>query len=260
MRENSIRGIIWSVKPYQEKDALVTLLSREEGKMTLLAKGLRKEGSRRSGVIQPFSIIESTHTVPKHEGSLPILLTVECIGSCKSFEPLILAEYSLLAEISQRFLLDRHAVPGVFELWESFLMSERKKIREEIIGFLVQFFSRIGIFPDFRKCGTCGETFSKEKSLSWVPGGGVNCCGTSDFSAIPLSFTELKCFHFYRNSRIEDHSRLRLSPKDSLKLFLIIFRAIHAYSEKPFAARAVFEEIISQETVHALIQKHEVQS
>lgn len=54
----SSEGIVLSRKNYSEADRILTIYSRHEGKIRLLAKGVRKPKSRKRGHIEVFSKIK----------------------------------------------------------------------------------------------------------------------------------------------------------------------------------------------------------
>lgn len=246
MRESSSRGIIWQIKPYQETDALVTLLSETEGKLRLLAKGLRGKTGKRKGTVQPFSCLIFSRTIPKAPHGLPRLTRTEFETSPEVTDPLIFAELSLLAEVSDRFLEIGQHVPGIFELWRQFLAIELRKPYEEVCGFLVQFFSKFGLFPDFQKCSACGQKFSEQKEIMWEDGKGIFCCRKSEIESPThkeLSFAELKSLFFFQHSVPENFSKLILTPKQSKNLLNIIFQEIAVFSEKSFIAKEVFSNL-----------------
>ncbi len=65
-RSFSTEGIILSRKNYGEADRLLTILSKNYGKMFLLAKGVRKPKSRKRGHIEIFSRVKYSFTKNDH--------------------------------------------------------------------------------------------------------------------------------------------------------------------------------------------------
>ena len=54
-RSQRIEAIVLKHSDFGEADRLLTLYSREQGKLSALAKGARKPGSRKGGHLEPFS-------------------------------------------------------------------------------------------------------------------------------------------------------------------------------------------------------------
>lgn len=59
MRGHSFEGVILKRTNIRDSDKLLTLFTRQYGKITLLAKGLRKSSSRRVGVLELFNRIQA---------------------------------------------------------------------------------------------------------------------------------------------------------------------------------------------------------
>jgi DNA repair protein RecO (recombination protein O) len=245
MRETSHHAIVWKVLPYAEGDALVQLLTAEEGKITVLAKGLRKMKSKRLGLVQPFSILKINRTVPTHEQSLPILLRSELEFKPHLRDAIVLSELSLLVEICQHFLGERQHVHGVFELWETFLKIQFTSPMSEICGFLLQFLSKLGIFPDIRHCAKCGTKFSEEKKVLWGEENGFICCEAPSSLSTPLSFPELKCLLFWQLNSVTDFHKIRLSPLQEKHLFEFLLSYKSPMGTKPFPAAVVLKSLMN---------------
>lgn len=249
-REVCSRGIIWQIRPYGEKDSILTFFSAEEGKISLLAKGLRGEKSKRKGTIRPFALIDCAHTIPKGQNGMAQLTRSDFLFAPNIDDPVVFAELSFLAEVSDRFLESRQAVPAIFDLWEKFLRIPFEKPREEICGFLIHFFEKLGLLTDLQKCGKCGEKLSAEKNIVWKDGESLSCCEKKDFTEISpahkhLSFEELKSLYFYQQVSPELFSRLALPSEMSLNLINLLFQEIRYHSEKPFITKRVFEALLS---------------
>lgn len=58
MKPTVTQGIILSRVSYQEADRILTILSSDEGKLRVIAKGVRKERSKLAGGVELFSINE----------------------------------------------------------------------------------------------------------------------------------------------------------------------------------------------------------
>lgn len=248
MREVTARGIIWQIQPYQDTDALVTILSEEEGKLCVLAKGLRGIKSKRKGTIQPFSVLEFSHTIPKNQQGLPKLTKTTFQSSLKNTDPIVLAQLSLLAEVCGKFLENGHAVAGVFELWEQILRIDYKKPRQEVCAFLIRFFSLLGMFPDFRKCTESGEKFSEGRRIIWQGGNGIFQV-PEDFEIIsseqkPVSFVQLKSLYFFQHARPEQFVLLSLTEQQEQELYDLVFEEIRTFRDISFKAKGVFENLI----------------
>lgn len=77
MRQTITRGIVLARTNYQEADRILTLLTPDQGKVRVLAKGVRKSKSKMAGGIELFSIAEIGYL--KGRGELCTLTTARLI-------------------------------------------------------------------------------------------------------------------------------------------------------------------------------------
>lgn len=80
----SFEGIVIKRKNYREADRFVTFFTREHGKITLLAKGIRMSTSRRQGTLELFNHIRGSFVTGK--GPVPILTETLLITQFSSWK------------------------------------------------------------------------------------------------------------------------------------------------------------------------------
>jgi DNA repair protein RecO (recombination protein O) len=74
----STEAVVLSRKTYGEADRLITVFTQDQGKMTLLAKGVRRPKSRKRGSLEVFSRVKCSIVNTK---SIPLLTEAEVINS-----------------------------------------------------------------------------------------------------------------------------------------------------------------------------------
>jgi len=72
------QGFIIKRRNFGEADRIITIFSKNNGKISVVAKGVRKITSRRLGLLEPFNLIEF-HAVKSY--SMPILTEVDLVNS-----------------------------------------------------------------------------------------------------------------------------------------------------------------------------------
>src|SRR3989344_4382805 len=77
-RHYSSEGFVLSRVKYGEADRIITIFSRKYGKISMIAKGVRKLASRKRGALENFSSIKFSAASGKN---LDILTEVEIINS-----------------------------------------------------------------------------------------------------------------------------------------------------------------------------------
>ncbi len=61
MKHTSFEGVVIKKTNFSEADKIVTIFTRDHGKITVLAKGLRRLSSKRSGSLDLFSLVKGSH-------------------------------------------------------------------------------------------------------------------------------------------------------------------------------------------------------
>ncbi|MDD2497906.1 MAG: DNA repair protein RecO, partial [Desulfitobacteriaceae bacterium] len=111
----SVEALILRARDYGEADKILTLYTREQGKVSAIAKGVRKPKSRLRGGVQPFS-----HSrVLLYRG--PSLDTVTQAEAVQAFAPLredltFLSYASYLVELLECAVPEREPHEGIFRL------------------------------------------------------------------------------------------------------------------------------------------------
>ena len=121
MRSYSIEGIVIKRFNLGEANRLITLFTKDHGKITVLAKSVRKPTSKRAGVLELFNHLKAS--VIKGRGELDTLAEVQILSSFPSWRK-YLGRVTLayqLAEVVDKLTPDRESPPEIFEiLKESF--------------------------------------------------------------------------------------------------------------------------------------------
>lgn len=109
-------GIVIKRSNIGEADKFITLFSKNHGKITAIAKGLRKPTSKRAGLLELFNLIKF-HAV-QGRGGLDTLTEVQLINSFSSWRK-YLGRVTLayqLAEAIDKITPDRDPHPEIFEI------------------------------------------------------------------------------------------------------------------------------------------------
>lgn len=116
MRSYSVEGIVIKRSNTHEADRLITLFTQEQGKITVIAKGVRKLSSKRIGSLELFNLIKAQVMVGK--GGLDVLAEVKVLKSNYSWSK-YLGRVTLayqLCEAVDKLTVEGQAHPHVFEI------------------------------------------------------------------------------------------------------------------------------------------------
>lgn len=198
-----------------EADRLLTLYTREQGKVRALAKGVRKVTSRKAGHLEPFTYV----TLQLAKGrDLLIVTQAETINAFLPLhEDLVKTGYAAyIVELLDRLTYeDDGGNPTLFKL----LVETLDRIEKDSDAWLsVRYYEMrlldfMGFRPQLFECTNCGREILPEDQFFSFNAGGVVCprCGVGLPNLIPISIEALKYMRHFQRSSYGDASRARPS-------------------------------------------------
>lgn len=146
---------------YGDHDLIITFLTRDRGKISVMAKNAKKSVRRFSGAMDLFSVNHIQCTFPRKNRDAMINLCQTVLENGFSrirYDVVNTAYASYWTEIVTQWLEEGKAQPDIFELLYTALeMVDDGYIRTEVISLLFQIrFMRLsGFSPGIDQCDTC---------------------------------------------------------------------------------------------------------
>lgn len=195
MSTKNIDAIILSRKNFGEADRLISAFSRDEGKIKIIAKGVRRSKSKMAGHIEPFSYGKYFLAEGKN---FYILAGAETLNSnSKLSSNLNLYKYSsYLCEITEALFVENQPNEKIFSLLKNILtlLPDLKDDQKEISIRFFEFsaLKNIGYAPNFYHCKSCGKKLIEETSFNGSFEG-IFCknCFTNSKEGIEKSFLKV---------------------------------------------------------------------
>jgi DNA repair protein RecO (recombination protein O) len=202
---------------YGEADRILTLLTREHGKLSAIARGARKSQAR-AGALDLFG--RSRMMLAKGH-NLDVVAQVERRGDARNISGDMhrTAYACLVAEVVDKVLEDRHPVDDVFDLVVETLdrlNAPARLPRADAAWFLMRILDLLGYQPQLVACAGCGGASLSPNRVWFSPLlGGVLCqrCGAHDQAGSALSPTGLKVLRVMQAGDAALYDRLRLPPE-----------------------------------------------
>lgn len=193
MRDYKTEGIIIRVRDYKEADRIITVFTRDYGKVQAIAKGCRKQKSRKRGIIQLFTYGDfafyrgrTLDTVTQCEGK-------ESFGVLR--EDLDRMAYgAYLAELLDGLVPSGEPHEDVFCLTLVCLHLLTVEDPELVTrAFEIRLMSLLGYRPHLESCVACGAMLEGPKvAFSSGMGGGLcELCSHHDMDAVPCTMGTL---------------------------------------------------------------------
>jgi DNA repair protein RecO (recombination protein O) len=145
---------------YGESDRILTLLTRESGKLSVLAKGARRSKKRFAGALEPFSLLRVE--IAASRGGLARLETATIL---RAFPKLLgdlarMTTAGALLGLVRELTPDAMADPEAFEDTVQLLAAlDGRELSERALSvcFQLQQLARAGFSPRLHACGSCGK-------------------------------------------------------------------------------------------------------
>lgn len=155
---NKYEGIVIRTTDYGESNKIVTIYSREAGKVAGMARGAKKTNNRFSSISQPFTY---GYFLIRGQRGLGTIYQAEVISPFRSIrEDLIQTAYaSYIVELLDKATAEREKNPFLFELLYQTLNYINEDYDPDIITniFEMKMLNVFGLYPEMNVCAVCGN-------------------------------------------------------------------------------------------------------
>ena len=216
-RERSYRleAVVLRHSDWGEADRMLTLFTREMGKLRLVAKGVRKLRSRKAGHLEPFT--QASLLVARGR-DIPIITQAETIhANLPLKEDLLLLGYaSYVVELLDRFTYEEGENRSLYRLLVDSLdyLASGDEPGRVLRYYEVRLLDLLGYRPQLFQCAKCDEDIQPEDQYFSAEHGGVLCpkCGLEFPGARPISVQALKYLRYYQRSSYAETARAQVPP------------------------------------------------
>ncbi len=232
-------GVVLGRRNLGEADRVLTLFTREFGRLQAKARAVRKTTSRLAGRLEPF-----THArfLLARGRSVDVVAQVEVVaGHAALREDLRRLSYAwLVAELTTHLVPEAEPHPEVFGLLLAALrLLEDSDPAASTAWYGLQLFRSLGYAPATHRCPGCGRPASRDR---WSPLlGGFCCvrCAAEDPRGARLTAKAAGLVHFLLRGSAEEASELRVSPSAAQELVGAVVAYAEARADRPLRAARV---------------------
>lgn len=154
-----IEGIILRETEYKDADKLLTVLTREHGKLTLRARGVKSGRSRSKAACQLLTYSEFTVSEKQGKYTITEAVVKEMFPELREdIELLYLASY--FAQVTDAVAQEEDAAPELLSLLLNALYALSKLKKPQMLikaAFELRLACIAGFLPDLRGCAVCGN-------------------------------------------------------------------------------------------------------
>lgn len=219
-RSFSSEGLVLKRKEIGEADRFITIFSKNQGKISVVAKGVRKINSRRAGNLELLNQIKFFST---GRGKLPVLTEAVSISNFKrikaDLEKLSLAY--LLLELVDQFLPEGQVNTKLYNqliLFLEAINSSSSLERDKVLtaSFQIKLLREMGYLPELYHCIKCGNRLKEGENYLAPHLGGLidNNCSQESLLAKKIKADSIKVIRFINLESVGKISQLKLSDID----------------------------------------------
>ncbi|MDD4774898.1 MAG: DNA repair protein RecO [Syntrophomonas sp.] len=233
------RAIILRARNLRESDQLVTVFTEKEGKLTAVAKGVKKPKSSLRGCVQPFCHSLLFFSQGRNMDIITQGRVIDFFGNSR--EDLNRTLYNVyMMEIMDKSLMDKVPLPGLYQE----LLAVLEIIDAE--GFnplLVRLFEsrllvHLGYKPVLDQCVQCGGRVPSQYAFSLADGGLVCAgCSTGDTSLMHLRGDCLALIRLLSEGSLQAVRRVKASPEVMRQLESFLERYLEYHVEQKFRVK-----------------------
>ena len=214
-RSFRVDAVVLRHSDYGEADRMLTLYTRQLGKMRAIAKGARKIASRKAGHIEPFTHVKLQLAQGRDMFIITQADTVDAYMPLRD-DLILTSQASYVIELLERFTsVDEREGSSTFRLLTETLSRLASKSDVWLVTryYEMRLLDHVGFRPQLFECANCRREIKAEDQFFSFSAGGVICprCGHGLPNVKPISEDTLKYFRHFQRSSYAEASRARPS-------------------------------------------------
>lgn len=200
-----------------EADRLITLYTRQLGKMRVIARGARKIASRKAGHIEPFTHVKLQLAKGREMHLVTQADTVDAFLPLRD-DLILTGQASYVIELLDRFTYeDETGNAALFRLLTETLARLAAKTDPWLVQryYEMRLLDQLGFRPQLFECVNCGREIKAEDQFFSFQAGGVICprCGRGLPNLHPISIDALRYLRHFQRSGFTEATRARPDPE-----------------------------------------------
>lgn len=218
-----VQALVIRSMDYGEGNKILTLFTREYGKMSVVARGAKKVKSRYGSVAQLFTCGDYLFFRSGQLGTLNHAEIVEPFYKLR--EDLYKAAHaSYLSELTDRMLGDQEGQPFLFEQLKASFQAIQEDKDFEIVDHLyeMKMIAHAGYSPELTACVSCGADDSLVSFSASMGGALCRRCAAKDSAAIAVSPGLLKLLRVCLQTDVRRLGQIDVKPETKAALKTLI--------------------------------------
>ncbi len=239
MKDQSLKthAFIIKTQDFGESDRIITLFSKDLGKLRSIAKGAKNSKKRFLNCLEPFYLIDALLAHKKEDSSFYRMDGAKLILDYPNLQKQLshIKKASFLMELINHWTADCDPHPELFNAikWIMEIINNEKAQLRHLIFFNIILLKLTGILPQWDNCKICGALLINGAWCDNVHDGSFSCkvCKTKS-STFHLCSGTLKTFKFILNEELEKLNRLHLNSAILNEAFFYLKMFNQSYMQK----------------------------
>ena len=235
MNTFKIEGVILRTDNFGDSNRVITIYTKEFGKIEVNAYGCRRAKNPLSGALQMFNYISAEINRGAKVDSVKDADVIKFYGNLNT-DVEKLAYASLFFEVVTRMTLPKYPEIGVYNLiLKSLPMFNERNARVAALIGICQFMEFSGVQLNFFKCVHCGAEIETDAAISLIDGGAV-CMNCVDAAGDLLNYPQNLQRAFEKILSFDWQQHLKFSRSEIISAEEIILKYIHSIIGKELNA------------------------
>lgn len=244
-REIKTPAIVIKRARLKEADRVITLFTRELGKVSALARGVRKSSSKLAGHLELLNYTDITLARGK---GFPTIIGSQTLNPYLCLRSsLERTSYALYyTELVNHFTPEEQPNTGVFDLLVETLENACTAENMELLSrcFEINLLGALGFQPQLRTCLDCGATLKAEVNYFSNSLGGLLCPNCAVKAAVfPVSVNGQKVLRFLADHGLTQSARLKLDSGLNKELKQILSNYLRYLLERDIKSTAWLHQL-----------------
>lgn len=214
------KGIVLNKRDWKENDSLVTIYTKDEGKLNLIARGTKKISSKISGHVEPITFIDLMVIKGKSLNYLGSAINIDAFFNIKQDLDRLNYAGKAMSTISKR-INENHADEDVFNILLNFLeiLNTDKeldvdKLQLLYISFILKLLTLLGYSPELYNCLKCHKPINLGVNHFDLLKGGLVCdkCLNNSEHSVKISSNAIKVLRYINQNDFNNILILNIKP------------------------------------------------
>ena len=255
-RTYTSQGLVLKYFPYKEADLILTVLTKQHGKLQAIAKGARKPQSKFSGHVEPLTVVDIQLAKGKSIETVTQVQTYKAYPSMYS-DINKLANGIYISELIDQFTPDKEVNTKLFDTGIKVLdiISTSEEPDLSIRNFEFEVLKLSGFLPELYTCLKCGCEIIAGQHRYSVSSGGVICIDCSDIdNTLELSLATMKVLRYFNRHNITTEPAFKIKTETYTELKSLLIETIIFWLERDLKSSQFIEHLKS---IQKSYQRHD---